>query len=135
MPQFKRGQSGNPAGRPKAAKDFGAACRERTPAALRALDAALKVPARAVRAAEVLLAYGYGKPTQPFAGSADFPPIGVDINETVHIYIPTNGRDRPDTELVADPNSMPPSDGATAEVTAPTKPDSEDKPKCRRVVV
>lgn len=99
MPQFQPGQSGNPAGRrAEGTPAFRAACRKRVPAALKALDPALKVPARAVKAAEVLLAYAYGKPVQMLAGSPDHPAIEIELSGGVGIYrpaiwIPDNGRD------------------------------------------
>lgn len=75
-------------------------------AALRALDAALKVPARAVRVAEVLLAYGHGKPTQLPAGSGDFPPFGVALSGNVGIFEPKTRILIPDNHR--DPGLVPP---------------------------
>src|SRR5277367_6492497 len=61
---FKPGQSGNPGGRPAVVKDIQELARQHTPESVDALLAALKRPGERVRAAEVLLAYGYGRPTQ-----------------------------------------------------------------------
>lgn len=61
---FKPGQSGNPGGRPKAQHNLLELCRNLAPKALEALEAALEVPKERVRAAEILLAYGYGRPVQ-----------------------------------------------------------------------
>src|SRR5277367_2865100 len=61
---FKPGQSGNPGGRPAVVKDIQELARLHTPECVDALLAALGRPGERVRAAEVLLAYGYGRPTQ-----------------------------------------------------------------------
>jgi hypothetical protein len=56
------GASGNPGGRPKGYADFREACRDRTPQALAALEAALSDDKLCVQAASVLLMHGWGKP-------------------------------------------------------------------------
>lgn len=61
---FKKGQSGNPGGRPKAAYDVQALARQHTEAAIRTLVDALADPKTAVSAATALLDRGYGKPIQ-----------------------------------------------------------------------
>jgi hypothetical protein len=61
---FKKGQSGNPGGRPVILQDVKRLAQERTPEAVEALVAALKKPGERVAAATVLLAYGYGRPMQ-----------------------------------------------------------------------
>lgn len=63
---FKRGQSGNPSGRPKEFAHIKALAREHTEAAIAVLVAALEDPNGRTRiaAAEALLDRGYGKPTQ-----------------------------------------------------------------------
>jgi hypothetical protein len=57
-------KSGNPNGRPAVVKNVQALAREHTEAAVSALVAALEKPAERVQAANVLLAYGYGRPVQ-----------------------------------------------------------------------
>jgi hypothetical protein len=71
---FKKGQSGNPGGRPKGFVDFKQACQDRSMRALELLDDALgQGPSPvAIEAAKVLLSYGWGKPTQV-----------VDLNATI----------------------------------------------------
>jgi Family of unknown function (DUF5681) len=61
---FKPGQSGNPGGRPAALRGIQELARQHTSEAVDALRAALKRPRERVRAAELLLAYAYGRPTQ-----------------------------------------------------------------------
>lgn len=57
-----KGVSGNPAGRPKAIHDLKRLCQEALPEIVAALIAALDKPTERVPAANVLLAYGFGKP-------------------------------------------------------------------------
>ena len=61
---FMPGKSGNPGGRAPIVRDFQEMCREKTPQVIEALQKALENPGERVRAAEVLAAYGYGKPLQ-----------------------------------------------------------------------
>jgi hypothetical protein len=63
-PAWKKGVSGNPKGRPKAAYDVAEMCREWTPQAVAALGEALKDPKLKVAAATVLLDRGFGRPRQ-----------------------------------------------------------------------
>ena len=61
---WKPGQSGNPGGRPKITADIKELARVHTLDAVKALVEALARPEHAVPAAGMLLAYGYGRPTQ-----------------------------------------------------------------------
>jgi hypothetical protein len=62
MAKFKPGQSGNPGGRPAVVKDIRELARRHTNEAVAALIKALDNQGERVPAAEVLLAYGYGRP-------------------------------------------------------------------------
>lgn len=69
---WQKGQSGNPAGRPKSYGKFRKLCREATPEALEALRAALAEPGERVPAAKTLLEFGWGKaPTAEVMASLD----------------------------------------------------------------
>jgi hypothetical protein len=59
---FAPGNSGNPGGKARGPTDAKVSARELTKDAFRALKAALKRPGERVQAANVILAYGYGKP-------------------------------------------------------------------------
>jgi hypothetical protein len=62
--RFAPGQSGNPSGRPRSTRDFTALAQERSPRALDRLEAIASgrgMPA--VKANELILAYGHGRPT------------------------------------------------------------------------
>ena len=63
---FKPGQSGNPSGKPKGTSEFRELCRSHTPDCVARLRELLdhKDGRVAVRAAEVLLDRGWGKPAQ-----------------------------------------------------------------------
>jgi hypothetical protein len=65
---FKKGKSGNPGGRPKQPEDLRLSLRVLTPKAVETLgiilnDGEAKGSER-IRAAELILAYAWGKPTQ-----------------------------------------------------------------------
>ena len=63
--RFKKGVSGNPSGRPAQFPEFRDKCRQHSPEALARLVAALSEDgAHSIKAAELILAYGWGKPTQ-----------------------------------------------------------------------
>ena len=68
---FAKGVSGNPSGRPKAAFDLQALAREKSPEAIETLSTIMRndkaTDNARVRAAEVLLDRGYGRPLQPTA--------------------------------------------------------------------
>jgi hypothetical protein len=63
---FEPGQSGNPAGRPKASITFQALCREERPALFEKLKAIAYEHGHThqIRAIELMLAYDLGRPTQ-----------------------------------------------------------------------
>src|SRR5262245_26326986 len=64
--KFVKGQSGNKLGRPKKVKELRDAARRLTPAALKTVENILRNPkaheASRLKAAEIVLAYGRGKP-------------------------------------------------------------------------
>jgi hypothetical protein len=76
---FVKGQSANPGGRPALFPEFREECRSHSPKALAKLLEALREPgasAQSIKAAELILAYGWGKPTQV-----------VDINGEVKVTL------------------------------------------------
>lgn len=78
---FKKGQSGNPGGRPKKDPAIAAALGAATPEAIQVLvDVMTNVMAPAaarVSAATAILDRSLGKPVQPVSGDADGEPLSV----------------------------------------------------------
>lgn len=68
---FQPGQSGNPSGRPKRDAEVRELARKYTKEAIAALVLALKDKTQRVKAAEVLLDRGYGRPAQHVNLGAD----------------------------------------------------------------
>lgn len=74
---FQPGQSGNPGGRPKQDPRIKIMAREKTEEAFAVIleclgDSDKKI---ALKAAEILLDRGWGKPTQPISGDEDGAPV------------------------------------------------------------
>lgn len=76
---FKKGQSGNPGGRPKAVKEIKALAQQQSKAAIKRLTEWMQSnePKASVAAAIALLDRGYGKPTQALTG-ADGGPVVIE---------------------------------------------------------
>ena len=68
MAKYKKGESGNPGGRPKMPQEFAEFARKKSmPAFERLVEIAEDKKANhrdVIRAAEIIIAYGYGKPRQ-----------------------------------------------------------------------
>ena len=89
MPKFQKGHSGNPRGRPRAARGLRAALLARYGHDGRALVERLEVLSKlsgrgdarvALAATELLLAYHSGKPTQAVAGDAGEGPTPIVVS-------------------------------------------------------
>ena len=97
---FKKGQSGNPGGRPKVVAEVKELAREHTAEAIQTLVSIMSdpksAPAARVSAANALLDRGYGKPPQHITGEvatsyvARLPTPCVDVTEW------TKSLDKPD---------------------------------------
>lgn len=76
---FRKGQTGNPSGRPKRTPeelDLVAACKAKTPAALIVIENIMENgenERNKLAAATAIIDRAYGKPTQTIAGDADRP--------------------------------------------------------------
>ena len=82
--QFPPGRSGNPGGRPAALAEVRELARQHTPQAISTLvkivEKGRSEQAR-IAASVALLDRAWGKPTQPIAGDADMPPVGLSIED------------------------------------------------------
>lgn len=81
MASWAKGQSGNPGGRPKELRKVVALARKRTTVAIKTLEDIMTNGSNEgarVRAAEVLLERGWGKPAQPLEHSGENgQPLGI----------------------------------------------------------
>ena len=85
MGRFKKGESGNPGGRPKEIGDLRQLARERTQTALSTLENVMTDPmapaAARVSAACALLDRGYGRPAQTLAVDREETPVSVKVTD------------------------------------------------------
>lgn len=78
---FKKGQSGNPKGRPKEFNEVKELARQWTTEAIERLAFWMRSdnPKASVSAAQAILDRGYGKPTQPIEGAGDDGALTIQI--------------------------------------------------------
>lgn len=76
---FKKGQSGNPGGRPKEAPEVKALAREHSADAIKRLAYWMRSddPRASVAASQALLDRGYGKPAQALANDEESGPLQI----------------------------------------------------------
>src|ERR1700746_1847510 len=80
---WRKGQSGNPGGRPVGYGEIRQLARAHTSTALETLLEVAKSgksESARVAAAVALLDRGWGRPTQPLAGDPEEPPIGIELS-------------------------------------------------------
>ena len=78
-PNWVKGVSGNPSGRPRVVADIQDLARQHGPEAIHTLVECLKDPKHKVAAAIALLDRGFGKCTQLLAGDTEAAPLRVDF--------------------------------------------------------
>jgi len=102
---WKKGQSGNPGGHPRALREVTAFAREKSQAALERLAdivATSKNEAAVVRAAEVLLERGFGKPLQSIHNTFGRSKHSRDLTRDQLLAIVSSGH-KEGTQDLADP--------------------------------
>jgi hypothetical protein len=97
---FKKGQSGNPGGRPKSNPGFREACRDLSLKALKALEEVIKDKSAAnrqarVAASRVVIEHGYGKATQVIEDNREERDEGAALKAVQEALY---GKDKPKTK-------------------------------------